>query len=161
MVLLAVVVRDLFYNQPVRRKYMQSRYHSGSFCFYVVSMGLSSAASNKMVQCIKLTWSALWFVLQTGSPKKVLHAVIKCVHRIALVHSKVSFKLINIERCLLNTFLIEECMVVLYFFIGLITYFTLFVVRMSFFVQFLLPLPWHYWKGLLGLRSPLLFMNWT
>ncbi|PQQ15315.1 DNA mismatch repair protein MLH3 isoform X1 [Prunus yedoensis var. nudiflora] len=50
-----VVVRDLFYNQPVRRKYMQS------------------------------------------SPKKVLHAVIKCVHRIALVHSKVSFKLIDIE----------------------------------------------------------------
>ncbi|XP_008241931.1 PREDICTED: DNA mismatch repair protein MLH3 [Prunus mume] len=50
-----VVVRDLFYNQPVRRKYMQS------------------------------------------SPKKLLHAVIKCVHRIALVHSKVSFKLIDIE----------------------------------------------------------------
>ncbi|KAM1844018.1 hypothetical protein ACFX13_018485 [Malus domestica] len=50
-----VVVRDLFYNQPVRRKYMQS------------------------------------------SPKKVLHCVNKCVHRIALVHSNVSFKVVDIE----------------------------------------------------------------
>ncbi|KAM1630203.1 hypothetical protein FF2_017957 [Malus domestica] len=50
-----VVVRDLFYNQPVRRKYMQS------------------------------------------SPKKVLHSVNKCVHRIALVHSNVSFKVVDIE----------------------------------------------------------------
>lgn len=24
---LAVIVRDLFYNQPIRRKYIQSRYH--------------------------------------------------------------------------------------------------------------------------------------
>nr|XP_011461560.1 PREDICTED: DNA mismatch repair protein MLH3 isoform X2 [Fragaria vesca subsp. vesca] len=50
-----VVVRDLFYNQPVRRKCMQS------------------------------------------SPKKVLDTVKKCVHRIALVHSKVSFKVVDIE----------------------------------------------------------------
>lgn len=50
-----VVVRDLFYNQPVRRKCMQS------------------------------------------SPKKVLHSVKKCVHRIALVHSKVSFKIVDVE----------------------------------------------------------------
>ncbi|KAJ0041276.1 hypothetical protein Pint_28721 [Pistacia integerrima] len=50
-----VVARDLFYNQPVRRKYMQS------------------------------------------SPKKVLHSVKKCVFRIALVHSKASFKVVDIE----------------------------------------------------------------
>ncbi|KAK9284262.1 hypothetical protein L1049_023432 [Liquidambar formosana] len=50
-----VVVRDLFYNQPVRRKHMQS------------------------------------------SPKKVLHSVKKCVLLIALVHSKVSFKVVDIE----------------------------------------------------------------
>ncbi|XP_022158273.1 DNA mismatch repair protein MLH3 isoform X5 [Momordica charantia] len=50
-----VIVRDLFYNQPVRRKQMQS------------------------------------------SPKKVLQAVKKCVVRIALVHSKVSFKLVDCE----------------------------------------------------------------
>ncbi|XP_034683209.1 DNA mismatch repair protein MLH3 isoform X6 [Vitis riparia] len=50
-----VVVRDLFYNQPVRRKYLQS------------------------------------------SPKKVLHSVKKCVFRIALVHSNVSFKVVDIE----------------------------------------------------------------
>ncbi|XP_031269217.1 DNA mismatch repair protein MLH3 isoform X2 [Pistacia vera] len=50
-----VVARDLFYNQPVRRKYMQS------------------------------------------SPKKVLHLVKKCVFRIALVHSKASFKVVDIE----------------------------------------------------------------
>uniref|UniRef100_A0A2P2LHF7 MutL C-terminal dimerisation domain-containing protein n=2 Tax=Rhizophora mucronata TaxID=61149 RepID=A0A2P2LHF7_RHIMU len=50
-----VVVRDLFYNQPVRRKYMQS------------------------------------------SPKKVLHSVKKCIFRIALVHSKVSFKVADID----------------------------------------------------------------
>ncbi|KAJ0097652.1 hypothetical protein Patl1_29279 [Pistacia atlantica] len=50
-----VVARDLFYNQPVRRKYMQS------------------------------------------SPKKVLHLVKKCVFRIALVHPKASFKVVDIE----------------------------------------------------------------
>ncbi|KAK0604478.1 hypothetical protein LWI29_015995 [Acer saccharum] len=50
-----VVVRDLFYNQPVRRKCMQS------------------------------------------SPKKVLHLVKKSVLRIALVHSKISFKVVDIE----------------------------------------------------------------
>ncbi|XP_070669826.1 DNA mismatch repair protein MLH3-like isoform X3 [Malus domestica] len=55
LVVVVVVVRDLFYNQPVRRKYMQS------------------------------------------SPKKVLHCVNKCVHRIALVHSNVSFKVVDIE----------------------------------------------------------------
>lgn len=31
--ILAVVVRDLFYNQPVRRKYMQSRFLFGLFSF--------------------------------------------------------------------------------------------------------------------------------
>ena len=31
--MLAVVVRDLFYNQPVRRKYMQSRFLFGLFSF--------------------------------------------------------------------------------------------------------------------------------
>ncbi|KAK7816296.1 dna mismatch repair protein mlh3 [Quercus suber] len=51
----AVTVRDLFYNQPVRRKYMQS------------------------------------------SPKKVLHSVKKCVLRIALVYSQVSFKVVDSE----------------------------------------------------------------
>ncbi|CAN6541392.1 unnamed protein product [Malus baccata var. baccata] len=55
LVVVVVVVRDLFYNQPVRRKYMQS------------------------------------------SPKQVLHSVNKCVHRIALVHSNVSFKVVDIE----------------------------------------------------------------
>ncbi|XP_015576355.2 DNA mismatch repair protein MLH3 isoform X2 [Ricinus communis] len=50
-----VVVRDLFYNQPVRRKCMQS------------------------------------------SLKKVLDSVKKCILRIAFVHSKVSFKVIDIE----------------------------------------------------------------
>ncbi|KAL5538811.1 hypothetical protein UlMin_045599 [Ulmus minor] len=50
-----VVVRDLFYNQPVRRKYIQS------------------------------------------SPKKVLQSIKKCVLRIALVHLKVSFKVVDIE----------------------------------------------------------------
>ncbi|XP_023539513.1 DNA mismatch repair protein MLH3 isoform X2 [Cucurbita pepo subsp. pepo] len=50
-----VIVRDLFYNQPVRRKHMQF------------------------------------------SPKKVLQAVKKCVVRIALVHSKVSFKIVDSE----------------------------------------------------------------
>ncbi|XP_040370286.1 DNA mismatch repair protein MLH3 isoform X7 [Rosa chinensis] len=50
-----VVVRDLFYNQPVRRKCMRS------------------------------------------SPKKVLDTVKKCVHRIALVHSMVSFKVVDME----------------------------------------------------------------
>ncbi|XP_010446913.1 PREDICTED: DNA mismatch repair protein MLH3-like isoform X1 [Camelina sativa] len=50
-----VTVRDLFYNQPVRRKYMQS------------------------------------------SPKKVLESIKKCVFRIALVHSNVSFSVLDIE----------------------------------------------------------------
>ncbi|XP_061971133.1 DNA mismatch repair protein MLH3 isoform X2 [Populus nigra] len=50
-----VVVRDLFYNQPVRRKYMQS------------------------------------------SPKKILHLVKKCALRVALMHSEVSFKVVDIE----------------------------------------------------------------
>ncbi|KAL1215632.1 DNA mismatch repair protein MLH3 [Cardamine amara subsp. amara] len=50
-----VSVRDLFYNQPVRRKYNQS------------------------------------------SPKKVLESIKKCVFRIALVHSNVSFILLDIE----------------------------------------------------------------
>ncbi|KAG6646331.1 hypothetical protein CIPAW_07G002300 [Carya illinoinensis] len=50
-----VNVRDLFYNQPVRRKYMQS------------------------------------------SPKRVLHSVKKCVLMIALVHSQISFKVIDNE----------------------------------------------------------------
>ncbi|GAV83033.1 MutL_C domain-containing protein/HATPase_c_3 domain-containing protein [Cephalotus follicularis] len=50
-----VVVRDLFYNQPVRRRNMQS------------------------------------------SPKKVLHSVKKCVLRIALVHPKVSLKVVDVE----------------------------------------------------------------
>ncbi|XP_057993502.1 DNA mismatch repair protein MLH3 isoform X2 [Hevea brasiliensis] len=50
-----VVVRDLFYNQPVRRKYLQS------------------------------------------SIKKVLDSVKKCVLRIALVHSTVCFKVVDIE----------------------------------------------------------------
>ncbi|KAA8547596.1 hypothetical protein F0562_004025 [Nyssa sinensis] len=50
-----VIVRDLFYNQPVRRKHMQS------------------------------------------SPKKILHSVKKCVLRIALVHPKVSFKVVDNE----------------------------------------------------------------
>ncbi|KAM7257724.1 hypothetical protein ACFE04_013465 [Oxalis oulophora] len=50
-----VIVRDLFYNQPVRRKYIQT------------------------------------------SPKKVLHTVKECVHRIALVHPMVSFKVVDVE----------------------------------------------------------------
>ncbi|CAN1190241.1 DNA mismatch repair protein MLH3 [Linum perenne] len=50
-----IVVRDLFYNQPVRRKFFQS------------------------------------------SPKKVLQSVKQCVLRVALVHSKVSFKIIDNE----------------------------------------------------------------
>ncbi|MCL7024487.1 hypothetical protein MKW94_003808 [Papaver nudicaule] len=50
-----VTVRDLFYNQPVRRKYMQS------------------------------------------SSNKVLHSVKKCVLRIALVHSQISFKVNDVE----------------------------------------------------------------
>ncbi|KAJ4714043.1 DNA mismatch repair protein MLH3 [Melia azedarach] len=50
-----VVARDLFYNQPVRRNYIQF------------------------------------------SPKKVLHSVKKCVFRIALVHSQVSFNVVDIE----------------------------------------------------------------
>ncbi|XP_023634478.1 DNA mismatch repair protein MLH3 [Capsella rubella] len=50
-----VTVRDLFYNQPVRRKYMQS------------------------------------------SPKKLLESIKKCVFRIALVHSNVSFSVLDIE----------------------------------------------------------------
>ncbi|KAG2695162.1 hypothetical protein I3843_07G002300 [Carya illinoinensis] len=57
-----VNVRDLFYNQPVRRKYMQS------------------------------------------SPKRVLHSVKKCVLMIALVHSQISFKVIDNERFLSVTF---------------------------------------------------------
>ncbi|XP_010548206.1 PREDICTED: DNA mismatch repair protein MLH3 [Tarenaya hassleriana] len=50
-----VIVRDLFYNQPVRRKYMSS------------------------------------------SHKKVLDFIKKCVLRIALVHSDVSFSVLDIE----------------------------------------------------------------
>ncbi|CAN6881118.1 unnamed protein product [Brassica oleracea] len=50
-----VTVRDLFYNQPVRQKYMQS------------------------------------------SPKKVLESITKCVFRIALVHSNVSFSVLDID----------------------------------------------------------------
>ncbi|CAN7016041.1 unnamed protein product [Brassica rapa subsp. trilocularis] len=50
-----VTVRDLFYNQPVRQKYMRS------------------------------------------SPKKVLESITKCVFRIALVHSDVSFSVLDIE----------------------------------------------------------------
>ncbi|XP_024005255.1 DNA mismatch repair protein MLH3 [Eutrema salsugineum] len=50
-----VTVRDLFYNQPVRQKYMQA------------------------------------------SPKKVLDSITKCVFRIALVHSDVSFSVLDIE----------------------------------------------------------------
>ncbi|CAL5326575.1 unnamed protein product [Camellia sinensis] len=50
-----VIVRDLFYNQPVRRKHIQS------------------------------------------SLKKVLHSVKKCVLRIAIVHPKVFFKVVDIE----------------------------------------------------------------
>ncbi|KAM6540464.1 hypothetical protein CsatB_004911 [Cannabis sativa] len=50
-----VSVRDLFYNQPIRRKYIQS------------------------------------------SPKKVLQSIKKCVQRISLVHSNVSFKVVDIE----------------------------------------------------------------
>ncbi|KAI8017918.1 DNA mismatch repair protein MLH3 [Camellia lanceoleosa] len=52
---LYVIVRDLFYNQPVRRKHIQS------------------------------------------SPKKVLHSVKKCVLRIAIVHPKVFFEVVDIE----------------------------------------------------------------
>ncbi|KAL9690720.1 hypothetical protein QQ045_011128 [Rhodiola kirilowii] len=51
----AVTVRDLYYNQPVRRKHMQN------------------------------------------SPSKVLHSVKKCVLRIALMHPKLSFTVIDIE----------------------------------------------------------------
>lgn len=50
-----VVVRDLFYNQPVRRKQLQS------------------------------------------SPRKVLHSLKECVLRFALMHLKVSFKVVDIE----------------------------------------------------------------
>ncbi|CAA7035665.1 unnamed protein product [Microthlaspi erraticum] len=50
-----VTVRDLFYNQPVRQKYLKS------------------------------------------SPKKVLDSVTKCVFRIALVHSNVSFSVLDVE----------------------------------------------------------------
>ncbi|KAJ0240725.1 DNA mismatch repair protein MLH3 [Hirschfeldia incana] len=50
-----VTVRDLFYNQPVRQKYMRS------------------------------------------SPKKVLESITKSVFRIALVHSNVSFSVLDIE----------------------------------------------------------------
>ncbi|CAI0421758.1 unnamed protein product [Linum tenue] len=53
--ILAVTVRDLFYNQPVRRNFIQS------------------------------------------SPQKVLQSVKKCVLRVALVHSKVSFKVTDID----------------------------------------------------------------
>ncbi|KAF9612376.1 hypothetical protein IFM89_039277, partial [Coptis chinensis] len=62
-----VVVRDLFYNQPVRRKCMQS--------------------SNLVIFS--------WFSL--GSPKKVLDSVKKCVLRVAIVHPQVSFRVTDIE----------------------------------------------------------------
>ncbi|CAN0873675.1 DNA mismatch repair protein MLH3 [Linum grandiflorum] len=63
--ILAVVVRDLFYNQPVRRKFIQS-----------------------------------------SSPKKVVQSVKKCVLQVALVHSRVSFEIIDIEseKVLLSTY---------------------------------------------------------
>ncbi|XP_057448914.1 DNA mismatch repair protein MLH3 isoform X2 [Lotus japonicus] len=51
-----VVVRELFYNQPVRRKYMQS------------------------------------------SPNKVLQSIKKSAMRLALVHSSISFNVVDIER---------------------------------------------------------------
>ncbi|KAL9249882.1 DNA mismatch repair protein MLH3-like protein [Drosera capensis] len=50
-----VIVRDLFYNQPVRRRLLQS------------------------------------------SPKKALHLVKKCVSQVALMQSKVSFKVFDLE----------------------------------------------------------------
>ncbi|PKI39276.1 hypothetical protein CRG98_040332 [Punica granatum] len=50
-----VIVRDLFYNQPIRRKYIQS------------------------------------------SPRKVLDSIKKCILRIALVNTEISFKVVDIE----------------------------------------------------------------
>ncbi|GAB4847629.1 hypothetical protein Ancab_026690 [Ancistrocladus abbreviatus] len=50
-----VIVRELFYNQPVRRRHMQS------------------------------------------CPKKVLHSVRKCALRVALVQSKISFMVVDVE----------------------------------------------------------------
>lgn len=43
------------------------------------------------------------FALLNGSTKKVLDSVKKCVLRISLVHSTVSFKVVDIERCVLIT----------------------------------------------------------
>lgn len=39
-----------------------------------------------------------FFFFCNGSPKKVLESITKCVFRIALVHSNVSFSVLDIER---------------------------------------------------------------
>lgn len=91
----AVTVRDLFYNQPVRQKYMQSRFIS-----YTLRHPHSSSPRLKFCErcpCFYVK-SFLSFSFCNGSPKKVLESITKCVFRIALVHSNVSFSVLDIDR---------------------------------------------------------------
>lgn len=50
----------------------------------------------------------------TDSPKKVLHSVKKCVLRIALVYSQVSFKVVDSERLLPIIFAIWRCLIIMF-----------------------------------------------
>ncbi|WZZ76786.1 hypothetical protein YC2023_088156 [Brassica napus] len=89
-----VTVRDLFYNHPVRQKYMQSRFIS-----YTLRHPHSSSPRLKFCErcpCFYVK-SFLSFSFCNGSPKKVLESITKCVFRIALVHSNVSFSVLDID----------------------------------------------------------------
>lgn len=99
----AVVVRDLFYNQPVRRKYMQSRSLPLSKVHFPVFMTLVLHLLKVFVYLqlglwFELTLQLFFIFSVSGSPKKVLHSIKKCVLRIALVHPQVLFKVTDIAR---------------------------------------------------------------
>lgn len=94
-------------------------------------------------------------VTEIVSPKKVLHSVKKCVLRIGLVHSHVSFKVVDIERCLPVTFASWSDLFIMLVFLYL---YVLYVVGTSFFVHFLLLLC-HYCQVSLELKPLTLFIN--
>ena len=87
----AVVVRELFYNQPVRRKQIQSRH---VITTTTIHTHMSLLIHSSVQYIIWLIFPHIIFC----SEKRELHHVKKCVLQIALIHPQISIRLLDTDR---------------------------------------------------------------
>lgn len=158
----AVVVRDLFYNQPVRRKYIQSRCPvSWNFTSFFFSQ-LPSSVFSLHLQYFELTWHTFWFVYELSALRRSYNQSRNVYFGLPLCTQSCLSKLLIWKGIFCSCFIVESFFYYFlkfnYFFF-LHTFFISHIVRTWFFARILL-LPCLWWPVVLGSRSLPLFMNW-